>query len=172
MAHESNIDAKFFLDPRTCSMRHSLRYLAPLLRNGVRVLLSFCRPCAHKNSIYHHSEPIMSWGGKKAASSRVLTSSSIGSVGDEGRCVGTGNSAGEVLGWADEGVEDVDYVYIFSGLCGSCWGFSACWGCTSKRLDKNCLPITLPETNSSHLKMDGWNTIVSFWNGLFSGANC
>ena len=21
----------------------------------------------------------------------------------------------------------------------------------------------LPETNSSHLKMDGWNTIVSFW---------
>ena len=28
----------------------------------------------------------------------------------------------------------------------------------------------LPETNSSHLKMDGWNTIVSFWDGLFSGA--
>ena len=24
-------------------------------------------------------------------------------------------------------------------------------------------PYTLPETNSSHLKMDGWNTIVSFW---------
>ena len=23
--------------------------------------------------------------------------------------------------------------------------------------------LTLPETNSSHLKMDGWNTIVSFW---------
>ena len=22
---------------------------------------------------------------------------------------------------------------------------------------------TLPETNSSHLKMDGWNTIISFW---------
>ena len=22
---------------------------------------------------------------------------------------------------------------------------------------------TLPETNSSHLKMDGWNTIVSLW---------
>ena len=29
---------------------------------------------------------------------------------------------------------------------------------------------TLPETNSWHLKMDGWNTIVSFWDGLFSGA--
>ena len=29
---------------------------------------------------------------------------------------------------------------------------------------------TLPETNSSHLKMDGWNTIVSFWDGRFSGA--
>ena len=27
-----------------------------------------------------------------------------------------------------------------------------------------------PETNSSHLKMDGWNTIVSFWAGLFSGV--
>ena len=30
---------------------------------------------------------------------------------------------------------------------------------------------TLPETNSfSNLKRDGWNTIVSFWDGLFSGA--
>ena len=29
---------------------------------------------------------------------------------------------------------------------------------------------TLPETNSSPLKMDGWNTIGSFWDGLFSGA--
>ena len=33
---------------------------------------------------------------------------------------------------------------------------------------------TLPETNSLHLKMDGWNTmeyyLVSFWEGLFSGA--
>ena len=27
-----------------------------------------------------------------------------------------------------------------------------------------------PETNSSHLKMDGWNMIFSFWDGLFSGA--
>ena len=28
-----------------------------------------------------------------------------------------------------------------------------------------------PETNmTSHLKMDGWNTILSFWYGLFSGA--
>ncbi len=26
------------------------------------------------------------------------------------------------------------------------------------------------ETNSSHLKMDGWKTILSFWDGLFSGA--
>ena len=29
---------------------------------------------------------------------------------------------------------------------------------------------TLPETNSSPLKVDGWNTIVSFWETLFSGA--
>ena len=29
----------------------------------------------------------------------------------------------------------------------------------------------LPETNSSHLKMGGWNTILSFWGkSLFSGA--
>ena len=31
--------------------------------------------------------------------------------------------------------------------------------------------VTLPKTNSSHLKMDGRNTIVSFWNGIFSGVN-
>ena len=29
---------------------------------------------------------------------------------------------------------------------------------------------TLPETNSSPLKMDGWNTILSYWGCLFSGA--
>ena len=30
--------------------------------------------------------------------------------------------------------------------------------------------LTLPEINSSPLKMDGWNTILSYWGGLFSGA--
>ena len=30
--------------------------------------------------------------------------------------------------------------------------------------------FTLPETNSLHMKMDGWNTIVSFWDDSFSGA--
>ena len=35
----------------------------------------------------------------------------------------------------------------------------------------NCFPGTPPKTNKSHLKMDGWNTIVSFLGpGLFSGA--
>ena len=29
--------------------------------------------------------------------------------------------------------------------------------------DKTWKNITLPETNSLQLKMDGWNTIVSFW---------
>ena len=29
---------------------------------------------------------------------------------------------------------------------------------------------TLPETNNSHPKMDGWNAIVSFWHGIFEGA--
>ena len=28
---------------------------------------------------------------------------------------------------------------------------------------------TLPKTNSSHLKIDDWKTILSFWKGLFSG---
>ena len=28
------------------------------------------------------------------------------------------------------------------------------------------------ETNKSPLKMDGWNTILSFWDDLFSGASC
>ncbi len=35
------------------------------------------------------------------------------------------------------------------------------------------IPLTLPETNSLHLEMDGWNTsvrTVSFWDGLFSAA--
>ena len=31
--------------------------------------------------------------------------------------------------------------------------------------------VTLPETNSSLLKMDGWNTILSYWGGLFSGVS-
>ena len=31
---------------------------------------------------------------------------------------------------------------------------------------------SLKLTASLHLKMDGWNTIVSFWDGLFSGASC
>ena len=29
---------------------------------------------------------------------------------------------------------------------------------------------SLKLTASLHLKMDGWNTILSFWDGLFSGA--
>ena len=31
---------------------------------------------------------------------------------------------------------------------------------------------TFPETNSSPLRIVGWKTILSFWEGLFSGANC
>ena len=29
---------------------------------------------------------------------------------------------------------------------------------------------TLPEPNELPLKMDGWNTSLSYWGGLFSGA--
>ena len=39
-------------------------------------------------------------------------------------------------------------------------------GISEKKIRKD----TLPETNSSHLKMDGWNTIVSIWDDLFSEA--
>ena len=31
---------------------------------------------------------------------------------------------------------------------------------------------TLPETNGSHLKIDGWKMEISYWNSPFSGANC
>ena len=34
----------------------------------------------------------------------------------------------------------------------------------------NKYSITLPETDNSHLKRDGWNTIISFWDGLFLGG--
>ena len=34
-------------------------------------------------------------------------------------------------------------------------------------LDSHDIRFTLPETNSSHLKMDGWKTIVSFWGSGF-----
>ena len=42
------------------------------------------------------------------------------------------------------------------------------WKACKWRFKKN---ITLPETNIAP-QMDGWHTIVSFWDGLFSGANC
>ncbi len=31
---------------------------------------------------------------------------------------------------------------------------------------------TLLETNSSHLKKDGWNTMDYFWEGFQEGASC
>ena len=39
---------------------------------------------------------------------------------------------------------------------------------------RNSLKIILQplKLTFSHLEMDGWNTIVSFWDGEFSGANC
>ena len=39
-------------------------------------------------------------------------------------------------------------------------------------LPNNSCVYILPETNSQHLKNDAWNMIVSFWDGLVSGANC
>ena len=33
-------------------------------------------------------------------------------------------------------------------------------------------PIAFPETNSLHLKMNGWKKPCYFWDGIFSGANC
>ncbi len=39
------------------------------------------------------------------------------------------------------------------------------------QMDDLGVPLFL-ETPTLHLKMDGWNTIVSFWEDLFSEANC
>ncbi len=38
--------------------------------------------------------------------------------------------------------------------------------------ETNIFSEDYPETNSSHLKRDGWKRIVSFSDGLFLGANC
>ena len=41
----------------------------------------------------------------------------------------------------------------------------------SRRIGKeDNLIYTLPKFNSSPLKNDGWKTILSFWDGIFSGA--
>ena len=34
------------------------------------------------------------------------------------------------------------------------------------------IQIILPETNNSHLKIDGWNTIVSFWRPAYFPGLC
>ena len=39
-----------------------------------------------------------------------------------------------------------------------------------RQLFLQTMGIILPETNSLHLNMDGWKTIVSFWDGLFSSV--
>ena len=62
------------------------------------------------------------------------------------------------------------------------WADCACCTASLARFAYQVLPslsfyrghqrVTLPETNGSLLKMDGWNTILSYWGGLFSGANC
>ena len=42
---------------------------------------------------------------------------------------------------------------------------------TTQRINMRCVPS--PETNSLHLKMDGWKMIVSFWGWRNrAGANC
>ena len=49
------------------------------------------------------------------------------------------------------------------------WGIStlACWD------DKNTGEVdTLPETNSSPLKMDAWNTILSYWVSAYFQGLC
>ena len=41
---------------------------------------------------------------------------------------------------------------------------------TTIRVEVYSDSITLPEANSSHLKMDGWKMKTSFWDGLFAGV--
>ena len=40
---------------------------------------------------------------------------------------------------------------------------------TVRPMDGSWDLYTIPETNSSHLKMDGWKTIVSFGKAYFQG---
>ncbi len=54
---------------------------------------------------------------------------------------------------------------VFGGVVLWEWPYHPTWV-----LCHELVGTTLLETNSSHLKMDGWNTILSFWDGLFSGA--
>ena len=52
-------------------------------------------------------------------------------------------------------------------------GHAWCWILTraTVKIISTCKNYTPPETNSSPLKMDGWNTSLSYWGfGLFSGA--
>ena len=44
--------------------------------------------------------------------------------------------------------------------------------CCNQLKKKHQKKSTLPETNSSHLKMDGWKITYLLGPGLFSGANC
>ena len=53
-------------------------------------------------------------------------------------------------------------LYVFNGSFGQCW---FCW-CV---IFFDGIPITPPKTNIAP-ENDGWNTIVSFLDGLFSGA--
>ena len=41
--------------------------------------------------------------------------------------------------------------------------FGGAFGSVELNQNFPLLSNTLSETNSSHLQMDGWNTIVSFW---------
>ena len=55
------------------------------------------------------------------------------------------------------------------------WGICPFWSSEGDSFVKSKTPtgpqiVTLPETNKSHLKIDGWNTSFFLGPGLFSGA--
>ena len=67
--------------------------------------------------------------------------------------------------WTNEKRFLLSQSHVFNG---GTWSFTS--GVKAKDLKKALLKgVTLPKTNSSHLKMDGWK--ISFWDGPFSVPN-
>ena len=75
-------------------------------------------------------------------------------------------------------VQEHLHLYQWGDMRGSClWTWQACHGSSNFKplwsiihWDEESKTCTRPETNSSHLKSDGWNRFVSFWDGLLSGV--
>ena len=63
--------------------------------------------------------------------------------------------------WYSETENCLDFLDSLTGLCGLVAPRED--GCSCGASQLMMWMDTLPETNSSPLKMDGWNTILSYW---------